>query len=78
MKVYYVICVGERRADVGKVACLKVFESLARALDECGAQMLKLAGEFMTDWDESDHEHVQVAWSSPTQTIWLERLGLVE
>ena len=77
MKVY-VVCVGERRAEVGKFACLKVFMNLARAMDECDLQKHRLGEEFRTDLDESDHEHVYMAWSSPTQTVWLEQLELVE
>ena len=57
---------------------MKAFKEISRALDECGRQFNKLGGEFKYDWDESDPDHVYQAWSSPTQTIWLEQLELVE
>ena len=77
MKVYF-ICIGERRASVGEFACLKAFKSLPAALVECQRQLDIHTGElgFELDDDESDPEHVYQAWSSPTQTLWLEQLEL--
>ena len=75
MRVYF-ICIGKRRSPVGEFACMKAFSELSRALDECWRQFNSRGGGFAPDNEESDPEHVYKAWSSPTETIWLEQLEL--
>ena len=76
-KVYF-ICVGERGSRYGEFACLKAFKSLPAALVEFQRQCDIRAGEvgFEEDDEESGPEHIYLAWSSPTHTIWLEQLEL--